>query len=84
MALNNQWKAAVLSAAKATNKVDEAKRALGTTKDSGAVPENEKRIRGMATAKEASRNNLVKSGFASAGAAIAQAARAGRNNLRRR
>lgn len=82
MAIANLWKIAAAGAAKsAADKAE--KKAMGTTKDSGAIPENEKRIRGLATAKEAARNNLIKTGFAGAGAAIAQASRAWRNHLRR-
>lgn len=54
------------------------------TKESGwAMPESEKRIRGNSIAKEAWKNRLLKSSYRSAGAAVAQAARMGRNALRR-
>lgn len=57
--------------------------AMWKTKESGAIPEEEKKIRGLHTAKEAAKNNLLKAWFATAGAAVAQAARAWRNRLRR-
>lgn len=84
MATNLSKAAAAASmAAKKAEDAAKEKRAMGTTKDSGAVPENEKRIRWLQTAKEAAKNNLVKTSYASNGAALAQAARAGRNRLRR-
>lgn len=54
------------------------------TKESGwAMPESEKKVRWNLTAKEAAKNRLVKSSYAGAGAAVAQAAKMGRNLLRR-
>lgn len=84
MAITNEKASAAASiAARKAEEAAKEKRAMGTTKDSGAVPENEKKIRGLHTAKEAAKNSLLKAGFAGAGAAVAQAARAGRNRLRR-
>ena len=75
-------KAAALAARQASEEAWKIE-ALGKTKESGAIPEEEKKIRGLHTAKEAAKNNLLKAGFATAGAAVAQAARAWRNRLRR-
>lgn len=78
----NAEKQAALAARQASEEAWKIE-ALGKTKESGAIPEEEKKIRGLHTAKEASRNKLLKAGFAGAGAAVAQAARAWRNHLRR-
>lgn len=83
MPSNSTKAAATLAAKRAAEKAAEEKKPMWTTKESGPIPEDEKKIRGLATAKEAAKNNLIKSGFAGAGAAIAQASRVGRNNLRR-
>ena len=56
--------------------------AAGSVKQSGATPENEKRIRGLNVAKRGLWETKVSSKLAWMGSAIAQAARAGRNRLR--
>lgn len=78
----NAEKQAALAARQASDEAGKIE-AMGKTKESWAIPEEEKRIRWLRTAKEASRNKLLKAGFAGAGAAVAQAARAWRNHLRR-
>lgn len=75
-------KQAALAAKQASDEAGKIE-AMGKTKESWAVPEDEKKIRGLKTAQEAAKNKLLKAWFAWAWAAVAQAARAWRNHLRR-
>lgn len=82
MALSNVAKTAY-KAGKSVGEATGKALSAGTTKSSGAISEDEKRVRWNLTAKEAAKNRLVKSSYAGAGAAVAQAAKMGRNLLRR-